>query len=541
MKKKLSLMMIAAFLLVSLFRLQNIQALSDSESSDWWDTDWHYRIKVKVYSGHLARDDEPVELTIDFAMLLSSRGISGNLDPNSIRIIDQSEAPREVLSQFDPISSEVIWLTGRMEADTVKTYFVYFDVLENGSKSPPGYYKTMEDGGILVLPQGSHVSVIYKIMGLEYEVARIDERNARICYLKPPYGNPLLDGEVSYLGFTTKDRVFSEDSSEKPRVNGSADVLITGGPVRYQIKFHKEPETFDDPVAFQAYGYTFYYVSNGHEARTRLNKTWVVSPGFTLPHPSRDWPEVFGIRAKNRSCFNTAFLATSVNAVSLFNVQNILGSMDGDEYISHDLLDNFWGASGKHGSISIIHLSPDYTHWNVVGYRNSHDWSWAAIQKSEVDYVEEGSYFWDFWIYGYDQTGWSSANDFGERIEEPILVEKSFNPISKRDAVFDRRNMAEISSEEEDSFFSNRENKTYLDDLEKLEFKIAWYGTGWKYRKKLTFDNSGQSENLIDFPVLVKLTPANFDYSHCESDGRDIRFVDSDDTTETIMVIAISG
>jgi len=59
----------------------------------------------------------------------------------------------------------------------------------------------------------------------------------------------------------------------------------------------------------------------------------------------------------------------------------------------------------------------------------------------------------------------------------------------------------------------------------------SWWNTDWGYRKKLTLDNSGQAENLVNFPALVKLTPSNFTYANCESDGKDIRFVDADDST----------
>jgi hypothetical protein len=59
-----------------------------------------------------------------------------------------------------------------------------------------------------------------------------------------------------------------------------------------------------------------------------------------------------------------------------------------------------------------------------------------------------------------------------------------------------------------------------------------WWDTDWSYRKKLTFDNSDQNENLINFPVLVNLSAYNFDYSKAKSDGTDLRFIDSDGSTE---------
>lgn len=58
-----------------------------------------------------------------------------------------------------------------------------------------------------------------------------------------------------------------------------------------------------------------------------------------------------------------------------------------------------------------------------------------------------------------------------------------------------------------------------------------WMNPAWKFRKKITFDNSGQTEDLINFPVLVKLDSNNIDYLKTENAGKDIRFTDSDGTT----------
>jgi hypothetical protein len=55
--------------------------------------------------------------------------------------------------------------------------------------------------------------------------------------------------------------------------------------------------------------------------------------------------------------------------------------------------------------------------------------------------------------------------------------------------------------------------------------------TGWSYRKKITIDETKVDADLTDFPVLVKLTSSNFDFSKARSDGYDIRFTSSDGTT----------
>ncbi|MHC5115041.1 MAG: DUF2341 domain-containing protein, partial [Planctomycetota bacterium] len=59
-----------------------------------------------------------------------------------------------------------------------------------------------------------------------------------------------------------------------------------------------------------------------------------------------------------------------------------------------------------------------------------------------------------------------------------------------------------------------------------------WGNGAWTERSTLTFDNSGQTENLTDFPVLVKLDSGNIDYAKTQNAGQDLRFVDSDETTE---------
>src|SRR3989344_1075888 len=51
----------------------------------------------------------------------------------------------------------------------------------------------------------------------------------------------------------------------------------------------------------------------------------------------------------------------------------------------------------------------------------------------------------------------------------------------------------------------------------------SWYNASWAYRKKITFDNSAQAENLTNFPVLVKLSSSNFDFTKAQSAGQDIR------------------
>ncbi len=60
----------------------------------------------------------------------------------------------------------------------------------------------------------------------------------------------------------------------------------------------------------------------------------------------------------------------------------------------------------------------------------------------------------------------------------------------------------------------------------------TYCNSSWGYRRKVTFNNTDAnlgvtSEALTNFPVLVKLTSSNIDYSKTQSAGQDIRFTDS--------------
>ena len=59
----------------------------------------------------------------------------------------------------------------------------------------------------------------------------------------------------------------------------------------------------------------------------------------------------------------------------------------------------------------------------------------------------------------------------------------------------------------------------------------VWWNIDWTNRRQLTFKNSTQSENLENFPVLVKLDSTRIDYSKTQdTGGEDLRFVDPDGT-----------
>ncbi len=69
-----------------------------------------------------------------------------------------------------------------------------------------------------------------------------------------------------------------------------------------------------------------------------------------------------------------------------------------------------------------------------------------------------------------------------------------------------------------------------IDEDTTLTTEPGWFAPGWQSRQKLTFNNTAQTENLTDFPVLVMLNAGNIDYTKVQNAGEDLRFVDTDGT-----------
>jgi len=57
----------------------------------------------------------------------------------------------------------------------------------------------------------------------------------------------------------------------------------------------------------------------------------------------------------------------------------------------------------------------------------------------------------------------------------------------------------------------------------------SWWNVNWKYRREITITNV--SGTLTDYQILVELNSSNFNFSHAQENGSDIRFVTSDDET----------
>jgi VCBS repeat-containing protein len=80
-----------------------------------------------------------------------------------------------------------------------------------------------------------------------------------------------------------------------------------------------------------------------------------------------------------------------------------------------------------------------------------------------------------------------------------------------------------LATQAVDDNYSVSENAT-------LNSTSGWFDNNWPYRRTLSFDNTLRTENLLDFPVLIKLDSSTIDYAKTHDSGDDLRFFDQDGT-----------
>jgi len=103
-------------------------------AQEWWNSSWHFRFPVNI-SSSLDVENAKVTISMDFAYLLESLNISGTFDPNSIRVIEGLyEHPYDWENETFT-AGNISWIAnGTTPANTNRTFWIYFDVVENGEK-----------------------------------------------------------------------------------------------------------------------------------------------------------------------------------------------------------------------------------------------------------------------------------------------------------------------------------------------------------------------------------------------------------------------
>jgi len=107
-----------------------------ADEGDWWNPDWHFRTTVKRSTPWRDDTPRPVEVAIDFPLLLERGGIAGRFDPGSLQIIERAddgsgrEVPFACRTEFDARAGRqqnyLSWVV-RPKIGEVGAFDIYFD------------------------------------------------------------------------------------------------------------------------------------------------------------------------------------------------------------------------------------------------------------------------------------------------------------------------------------------------------------------------------------------------------------------------------
>ncbi|MEA1996984.1 MAG: hypothetical protein U9N45_05070, partial [Gemmatimonadota bacterium] len=114
----------------------------------WWDSALGARVRVTVGPLGVERCDKPVEVPVDFNILLKQAGLNGRLDEKSVRVVEtdgqgelideqvpfQFDRVTEVGSADDGCGTLVIMAAGISREGGKRVFEVYFDTMENAEE-----------------------------------------------------------------------------------------------------------------------------------------------------------------------------------------------------------------------------------------------------------------------------------------------------------------------------------------------------------------------------------------------------------------------
>ena len=118
-----------------------VTTATDGEAA-WWNHRWRFRTTVIRSTPYRDGIPRPIEVAIDFPLLLAQAGVGGEFDPDSVRVVDRSgkqgaerEVPFAYRTEFDARAGHrrpyLSWMA-RPERHRVGTYDIYFDTRERG-------------------------------------------------------------------------------------------------------------------------------------------------------------------------------------------------------------------------------------------------------------------------------------------------------------------------------------------------------------------------------------------------------------------------
>lgn len=134
-KRRITMNKLGWFLVVIIVSFLSINSTrGETTSGEEWDT-LPYRVKIEVDTGLFERQDYVVRIPIEkFNQLLRDEGVKGEIEPNSIRVVEP-QSNKRVPSLIK--GAEVRFLMkGLTQPLQTKEYLVYFDILGKKKRFP---------------------------------------------------------------------------------------------------------------------------------------------------------------------------------------------------------------------------------------------------------------------------------------------------------------------------------------------------------------------------------------------------------------------
>ena len=213
--------------------------LSDTASSEWWDTAWNYRIRITVNSADTARENKIVSVPVDLDDFVSPAG-SGH-DESRVRCveIDSSDTVIDESTRCQSGDGEVIiLLNGDTPANSIRYFHAYFDVENAGQEDARealvslrtglvddgfnSFEVSTSTGSMLYHTEGGGISSLFDLDGNDWvDYTNLPQGLGRfrgIPNLVPP-----VAGGYFHPGFTTSSTTVIDEGPIRVRFESISD------------------------------------------------------------------------------------------------------------------------------------------------------------------------------------------------------------------------------------------------------------------------------------------------------------------------------
>jgi len=253
MKRKAILVAVFVALVVV---LGNQYTTSLETGDEWFNSTWHYRIKMEVNTSDYDRIFWPVEYEINFTQLFEQMNIMGTFDNQSVRVLEYNDTGGilwEMPSQFDEaenynassnaVGTLVFTLNGTNSENTMRQFYIYFDRTETGVKPE----KTYNTGLNITIGSGDGN---YTINNTEFTFRIDTERGENTSGLwKVTYNDQDSTNVFNPSGTSDKTREFTiiSDGTYNYTFDLRGNATIIEGPARITVRQTGYEAYWNDP------------------------------------------------------------------------------------------------------------------------------------------------------------------------------------------------------------------------------------------------------------------------------------------------------